>query len=185
MPSGQRQTRTLLCWERLVAYWKKTTVLVWQVYRQLCATFLGAGVLIFATSELGWCVWSGLLAGCLSDCSHAAGTGIVERGDQGPGYSRARDMLNGSKCRRHHFIPTSFWGEDVLRLDHKARAPVLPLVGLLIDPQHALAEEVIQRGPGAGPCPVEVGHQHGDADVPEHLHRLEDRALVRVQLLWY
>lgn len=72
----------LVCWERLVAYWERITVLMWQVDRQLRATFPGAGVLIFATSELGWCVWSGLLAGCLSDWSHAAETGIVKRGDQ-------------------------------------------------------------------------------------------------------
>lgn len=79
--------------------------------------------------------------------------------------------------------PTSFRDYSRWRSD-EAWAPVLPLVGgLPVRPQHPLADEVVDGGLRPGPGPAQVEHEHGDADVAEDLGGLEDRGLVRVELL--
>lgn len=66
---------------------------------------------------------------------------------------------------------------------HEPRAPVLPLLGLLVHPEHTVAEQILDHGLASGPRPPQVDHEHGDADVAEDLDGLEDGALVGAELL--
>lgn len=90
-------------------------------------------------------------------------------------------MFRRHLCRGHGCLSSSSRGG--IHIQHKPRAPVLPLLRLLVHPQHPLAQEVLDDGLGAGPGPAQVDHQHGDADVAEDLDGLEDGALVGAELL--
>lgn len=75
--------------------------------------------------------------------------------------------------------------DSVVTLKHEARTPVLPLSRLLVHPQHALTNKIVNGRLRTSTSPFQVDHEHGDTDVAEHLDSFEDGALVRVELLWH
>lgn len=57
------------------------------------------------------------------------------------------------------------------------------LISLLVDPKHALAQEIFKHSLSSRPRPLEVDHQHGHADIAEDLDCFEDSTLVGIELL--
>lgn len=108
----------------------------------------------------------------------AAGEPDTVTGDEFPSAVIARFASSFS------FLPVpSTKRHGLLRLQHKSWAPVLPFLALLVDPQHAFTDEILDGCLGPGPGPSDVNHQHGYCDVSKNLDRFQHSTLICIELL--